>query len=217
MNYFAHALPHLDRPYFVAGVALPDWMNVVDRKLRIRSHHAEPFVSDRDPELADFAAGIMRHHADDAWFHRQLEFIETSVQLAVDLRSRLADEGGIRTGFLGHILVELLLDSELSQRFPERLDAYYDALRACEPLRIEQFVAQLAPRPAHHLQIFIPRFIEERFLYDYADDAKLWGRLNQVMRRVGLPTLPPSLMDWFPQARDRVRMVVDRLYPPPLS
>ena len=32
MNYFAHALPFLDRPYFVAGTAVPDWLTVADRR-----------------------------------------------------------------------------------------------------------------------------------------------------------------------------------------
>ena len=39
---------------------------------------------------------------------------------------------------------------------------------------------------------FIGMFSRERFLSDYADDGKLLFRLNQVMRRVGLPLLPPS-------------------------
>ena len=32
MNYFAHALPFLDQPYFMAGTAVPDWLTVVDRQ-----------------------------------------------------------------------------------------------------------------------------------------------------------------------------------------
>ena len=32
MNYFAHALPFFDRPYFVAGTAAPDWLAAADRQ-----------------------------------------------------------------------------------------------------------------------------------------------------------------------------------------
>ena len=217
MNYFAHALPHLDRPYFVAGVALPDWMNIVDRRLKVRSRHAAAFVTDANPELAEFAAGVMRHHADDAWFHDQREFVETSMKLSVSLREWLPEDAGMRRGFLGHILVELLLDAFLIERQPERLEAYYNALSRCDPATIQDFVAQIAPRPTVGIAPLVPRFIAERFLYDYSDNAKLWFRLNQVMRRVGLPILPECLVDWLSTARQNVYLVAESLLPPPVT
>jgi len=42
-------------------------------------------------------------------------------------------------------------------------------------------------------------------LYDYLDDAKLLTRLNQVMRRAGLPLLPAAIAELFPAMRQRVR------------
>ena len=51
----------------------------------------------------------------------------------------------------------------------------------------------MAARPAVRLAGMIPLFARERFLSDYADDAKLCYRLNQVMRRVRLPALPERL------------------------
>jgi hypothetical protein len=47
-------------------------------------------------------------------------------------------------------------------------------------------------------------FSRERFLFDYAEDAKLLFRLNQVMRRVGLPLLPNDLTLWLGEARELV-------------
>jgi hypothetical protein len=41
MNYFAHARPFLDQPYFMAGTGVPDWLTVVDRRVRLRAKHAE--------------------------------------------------------------------------------------------------------------------------------------------------------------------------------
>ena len=55
MNYFAHGYRFLDNPYFVAGTAVPDWLNVVNRKARVRSKHALPFIDDDDPRLAAVA------------------------------------------------------------------------------------------------------------------------------------------------------------------
>ena len=59
MNYFAHALPFLDRPYFMAGTSVPDWLTVVDRKVRVRSRHIEPFLGDADGQLAEVAGGSL--------------------------------------------------------------------------------------------------------------------------------------------------------------
>ena len=63
-------------------------------------------------------------------------------------------------------------------------------------------------RPTHAVEAMIPRFIAERFLYDYLDDGKLLTRLNHVMRRVGLPQLPEHLVEAFPAMR---RQVVNRM------
>ncbi len=60
LNYLAHAYPHLHRPYFAAGTALPDWMNVIDRKNRARRQFAEPIAQDADPDIAEFAQGVMQ-------------------------------------------------------------------------------------------------------------------------------------------------------------
>ena len=42
-------------------------------------------------------------------------------------------------------------------------------------------------------------------MYDYLDDGKLLTRLNHVMRRVGLPQLPPNFIELIPFIRQRVR------------
>jgi hypothetical protein len=62
----------------------------------------------------------------------------------------------------------------------------------------------MAMKPTDRLAPLLPRFLSERFLYDYADDGKLLHRLNQVMRRVKLPSLPGSLLGFFPEARQAV-------------
>src|SRR3984957_18435669 len=36
MNYFAHGIRFVDRPWFLAGTALPDWLSVIDRRVRLR-------------------------------------------------------------------------------------------------------------------------------------------------------------------------------------
>ena len=43
MNYFAHGYAFVDDPWFLAGTAVPDWLNVSDRGVRVRERQAEPW------------------------------------------------------------------------------------------------------------------------------------------------------------------------------
>ena len=207
MNYFAHALDVLDDPYMLAGTAVPDWLNVADRGVRVRSKHALPFIADADPRLAAVARGIVRHLQDDAWFHETATFHELSWRFTALVRDALPDDEGFRPSFLGHILVEILLDASLIARYPDRLETYYRQLAGLDPGVVQTAVNRMAPRSTERLAPLIPLFIGERFLWDYADDAKLWRRLNQVMRRVGLPLLPESFCELLPEIR---RLVAER-------
>ena len=218
MNYLAHGWRFANDPYFLAGTAAPDWLSVIDRKTRLRSRVAAGFIEDADPVLAAVARGVMQHHADDAWFHATPAFNELNLAFALEIRNTLPGDEGFRPSFLGHILVELLLDATLTEDQPRRLDDYYAALATLDPAATEGAIERLATRVARDsvagtpprndgLQVaaLIPRFIAERFLYDYLDDGKLLTRLNHVMRRVGLPQLPPSIVTLFPAMRKRVR------------
>jgi len=205
MNYLAHGWRFANDPYFLAGTAAPDWLSVIDRKTRLRSRVAAGFIEDADPVLAAVARGVMQHHADDAWFHATLAFNELNLAFALEIRDALPGDEGFRPSFLGHILVELLLDATLTEDQPGRLDDYYAALAALDPAATELAIDRLATRPTQRVAALIPRFIAERFLYDYLHDGKLLTRLNHVMRRVGLPQLPPSLVALFPEMRQRVR------------
>ena len=206
MNYFAHGLPWIDDACFLAGTAVPDWLNVVDRKVRVRSRQAT-IHRRRRSRAGESCRGVVQHHRDDAWFHDTQAFAELSLQLCRDLRERFPTDDGFRPHFLGHILVELLLDAELIADDQAKLSQYYQVLDELDPARIADAVAQLAGRPIPDLRPFIGLFSAERFLWDYPDDAKLLFRLNQVMRRVGLPQLPADLVDFLPHARS---MVSDR-------
>jgi hypothetical protein len=205
MNYFAHGRQFISDPYFLAGTALPDWLNVVDRRLRVRSKQAAMFVDVDDHDVARLAAGVVQHHADDAWFHNTSAFAELSLDFARRVRQTLPADDGFRPHFLGHILVEVLLDAVLIAADPDGLEAYYAALDSLKGERVAAAVNTIAPRPAVNLATFVGLFSRERFLFDYQDNVKLLFRLNQVMRRVGLPLLPADFTGLLDELRDDVQ------------
>ena len=205
MNYFAHALPLLDEPYVVAGTSTPDWLSVVDRRVRVRARRAQPWVDAECPHTSAVARGILQHLRDDFRFHETRAFVETSMELSTAVRRVAGAEPDYRASFVGHVLVEVLLDAALAEENPGGLEAYYRALAAVEPEKIQEIVNRIALVPTERLAPFVVLFCRERILWDYFDDQRLLVRLNQVMRRIGFPQLPEEFAAILPEARSLVR------------
>jgi hypothetical protein len=211
MNYFAHAMPFLDRPVLAVATGIPDWLTVVDRGVRLRARHVEPYLGDADPLLADVAAGVLQHLRDDARFHETRAFAETMAELTVRSRDALAGETGLRPAFLGHLLTEVLLDAALIVENPGGLETYYALLESVDPRAIESAVNRMASQPTDRLAWMIGRFREARILSDYGEDGKLMTRLNQVMVRAKLPPVPDAFAAVLPDARRLVAGRKDQL------
>jgi len=230
MNFLSHGFRFLDSPYVVAGTAVPDWLSVLDRRTRARSKNAMPFLVNDDPETREIALGIVQHHRDDAWFHSSRLFNETMLRFAVELRDQLPGDEGFRPSFVAHILVEILIDSTLIEREPALAERYYAAIESVSAEKVQMVVNRIARShgigsgaaaqgaaaqgASLGLAVVIKRFADARFLYDYPDGDKLLFRLNQVMRRVGLPPLPVELLPWLAEARRVVDLRCDALLTP---
>ena len=215
MNYLAHGIRFLDRPYFMAGTAVPDWLSVVDRRVRMRSKRIEPLLPDwpaGSPER-DVALGILQHLSDDDWFHTTLGFSDMTGRMSGLFRELLPGDTFLN-GFLGHIVTELLIDAELSVQHPAHLDRYYASMQVIDPQVVQRVVNASARESTDLLAEFIPLFIAEGFLHDYRDSAKLLRRLNQVMRRVKLEQLPDSVITVLDAGRTLVSAHLTSLLPP---
>lgn len=211
MNYFTHALPFLDGdPYFVAGTAVPDWMSVVDRQVRVRGRLAQPVADEpNDSCERQVARGALQHLADDGWFHATRGFAEITGDLSRRFRECLGPDDPMRCGFLGHVVTELLLDAALIEQHAGALDRYYERLAGIDAARVESAVNRMSRGNTDRLAWFLPLFHRERFLYDYADDERLLYRLNGVLRRVKLPTLPETCLAVLSEGR---ALVSERCY-----
>lgn len=204
MNFLSHAIPYLESPAMAVATGIPDWLSVVDRKIRARSRQAKPFADSPDPILREIARGILRHHEDDRWFHGTESFVSTNLEFAIQLRDRLPGDAGFRPTFVGHILIEMLLDGIWIRKRPELAKSYYDAIHEVGAETIQGCVNQVTGKPTRNLAPVIERFAEIQFLYDYLEPESLLFRLNQVMNRVGLEPLPSSLLGWLLDAEKLV-------------
>ena len=139
------------------------------------------------------------------WIHVET-IAELSLELTVAARDLLAGESGLRPAFLGHLLVEVLLDAAIYARQPELLESYYRVLDAADLDFVEEVVNRMTPRKTDRLAKLIRGFSAHRILSEYAEDAKLLVCLNRVIRRVGLPELPDAFGRILPEARQIVEL-----------
>jgi hypothetical protein len=216
MNCFSHAYRFLDAdPYFIVGTAMPDWLTLVDRKVRVRKKNAQALLDNRRPgsngETADskldqLANGIIRHHVDDDWFHANQRFVEMNLEFSVELREMFKPDPGFRPHLVGHIVIELLLDAILTERDVSQLERYYQIVGGVDPRIVQSGVNAISARSTEMLTWFIPRFLTERYLFDYLTDGGVFYRLNRVIKRAKLAELPEDkMLDWLPAARVRVQ------------
>ncbi|MEM7165434.1 MAG: hypothetical protein AAF581_08220 [Planctomycetota bacterium] len=204
MNYLAHGFRFVDRPYFLAGTAVPDWLSVCDRSLRIRAADVSACPTGAAGEIC---SGIAQHLADDEWFHSNPVFEDVCRQIAQQMRREFPQPKNFRASFLAHVLTELILDNTLIEGNATLIDRYYDALSMVSDDEIEAAIAQFAGRVPDRLRSCLQRFRESQFLKHYGDDAQLLRRLSQVVQRAGLPALPADFDRTFPAAR---RLVAER-------
>jgi hypothetical protein len=212
MNYFAHGIRFLDRPWFLAGTALPDWLSVIDRRVRLRPKLVLERADGSGSIDAELGAGAWQHFEDDRWFHKTRAFAEATAHLARLFRDFLGPGDNFRCGFLGHITCELLLDAVLIERHPGSLDRYYENFAQLDAARLSRAVCDLAGQPVD-VGRWLPVFCREQFLRDYADGTRLAYRLNQVLRRVKLDPLPAGIEEPLSAGRSIVRSYADGLLP----
>ena len=226
MNYFAHGIRFLDRPYFLAGTATPDWLSACDRKVKLRKSQVPTSIAELPSEMLQqassdqqrsefdqFLNGIHQHLDDDVWFHGTRTFSECNVELAVAFRKALKPDRNYRCHALGHIAIEMLIDRYLMELHPEQLDRYYQSLSGVNELVIQSLVNSVATRTTERLVTYLRCFRWSQFLKEYQHPVGIIMKLNGVMRRVKLPELPFDITEVIEQGYELVKQRWGTLVP----
>jgi hypothetical protein len=206
MNCLAHAYRYLNDPYFAAGCCVPDWLGMIDRRVRIRQKELDATMSnlESDSQTIAIARGVRKHLDDDAAFHHSAAFINTCREVTLIIREHGTYGSAHMPGFVGHILVELLLDASIETSSPGILKEYYRTIESICPEQLARSVNDIASKTTDHLPLFLQRYLSERFLFDYLADERLLLRLNRVLGRVSFQPLPNSFVEVIAQARSMV-------------
>lgn len=211
MNYFAHSFRFLDNPYVLAGTSLPDWLSVVNRRARLRRATLIQYVDSQDERLQQLVTGAIQHLDDDLRFHNAPVFSDVLVQV-LRLIQPVVNGRGIPLTFLAHLMIEVIFDAALLDRFPSGADDYYAALSRIDPSWVEMATEMITGQHVENLSSFIRLFCREGILHDYKDDQATFRRINQVMARLKLPPLPSSFLQVLPRIRSLVGARENELY-----
>lgn len=211
MNYLAHAHQFLDRPLFALGTLVPDFMNMVDRRARARRRQAVKLVASADTFVGEIAAGVVQHHDDDHRFHNASVFLQLQDQLSQQLRTNCPDPRGLRSWFVAHIGIEMLLDRSIMEQQPALLDRLYQVFAEVDRNEFRQAVELITGRDLPKFEPMHSFFLTERFLYDYKTDAGLFYRINRILARVGLDPFQPEQIVWIPAAHRLVAAAREQL------
>jgi hypothetical protein len=194
MNCLSHAFQYLSDPMFAAGTCIPDWLGMINRRVRVRRPQVQSFLratDERDGRVA-VAHGIARHLQDDDSFHNAVPFLETCNSISKLMREHCPDSTGHRSAFVGHIVTELLLDASIEADQPGTMERYYQAIELVPAPLLESTVNAIASRPIDDLARFMDKYLSSRFLFDYLTDDGLMHRMNGILQRVTLEPIPEA-------------------------
>lgn len=188
MNLVAHF--YLDRQrvnsYFAVGAATPDLLSIYNSRLRIKERHLKRLSEEEAGRVAPpFMEGLQKHFFADGVFHTSPLFHSETKRVSNLLIDYFPDLNIERKFFIGHILLELVLDKVLINQHPGILDSYYGHFESLQPFREVRKSLQIAV--GHELpnyERYMTRFLRRRYLYDYAEPEHISWLLRRILRRV---------------------------------
>ena len=133
--------------------------------------------------------------------------------LEVGIAQNLLEQKAVQLGFRQGI-DPLLLDGVLIDRYPQRFEEYWKELESVDPLLVEAAVNRMARIPTDRLAWLIDLYRREQFLRSYVNDESLLHRLNQVLRRVKLSSVPAEAEEVVRAGRLLVNRRINDLLPP---
>lgn len=181
MNYLSHYYfdRHQSNCYKVLGTVLPDLLKNADKDIILhpaKHHYGRAAVQ-------HIYQGWNKHLEVDRYFHNSDFFKTHSHQLKLVLRTAI--EGSpVKPFFLGHIGLELILDSLLLTNRIITADDFYNHLECCEEDAIREFLSLNGVQNTDVFINFFTVFKRERYLHTYAQTNKVAYALKRICMRI---------------------------------
>jgi acyl carrier protein phosphodiesterase len=184
MNFLSHY--YFDRntsdPNQVLGSVLPDLVKNANKLWNLHPEKKKEEFSD-STHLTSILSGWRRHVFVDNYFHNSDFFKEHTRKIRTAIAPILEDSP-VRSFFMAHIALEVMLDSLLLTRELVNPNDFYGHLNQSHRPSITRFleINQLedTPRFLH----FFDKFIEVNYLNSYRETRNVMFALNRVCMRI---------------------------------
>jgi hypothetical protein len=134
--------------------------------------------------LQSIHLGWQRHLAVDDLFHSSDYFLQKSRKISEDIRNLKLDNINLKPFMVGHIGLELILDTLLIKNKIIDSKAFYNHLETCQVNDIEQFIYLNGIADAAEFRTFYQRFKEVKYLLSYKSNESIVYALNRIQYRL---------------------------------
>lgn len=181
MNFLSHYYfdQNVTDCYHILGTVLPDLLKNADKTIVLhpeKLHHPNNKVN-------SIIKGWNKHLEVDRYFHSSDFFKTHSHQLKKMLLPAMEDSP-VKPFFLGHIAVELILDSLLITTKKIDVDDFYDHLHGCEDGIIHEFFYAAGLEESDFFFRYFEKFKKDRYLHTYADISQITYALRRICMRI---------------------------------
>ncbi|MFD0748547.1 hypothetical protein ACFQZS_00235 [Mucilaginibacter calamicampi] len=181
MNFLSHY--YFDRDvtdcYHILGTVLPDLLKNADKTIVLHPeslHHNNSHVN-------SIIKGWNKHLEVDRHFHSSDFFKNHSHQLKKVLLPAM-DDSPVKPFFLGHIAIEIILDSLLITHQKINVDSFYDHLSNCHEDIIRAFFDLAGLNNSDFFFRYFERFKKDRYLHTYAEMPQITYALKRICMRI---------------------------------
>jgi hypothetical protein len=183
MNFLSHY--YFDRAktnsYEVVGMVLPDLLKNADKGWNAHPEKHE-YLFKSDDHLA-LLNGWKRHLAVDQLFHDSTFFKYHQHQIKLQIIETLKGSP-VKPFFLGHISLELMLDSLLMAHQMINVDRFYTHLDHVETFVLEEFLIINGIKNTDRFFHFLEIFKKEKYLFSYINPEKITYALRRICMRL---------------------------------
>ncbi|HTN21486.1 MAG TPA: hypothetical protein VL125_13475 [Pelobium sp.] len=218
MNFLSHY--YFDRtkenPYEVFGMVLPDLLKNADKTWNVHPEKHSILVS--SPRQNNIITGWKRHLEVDRIFHNSEFFKYHQHQIKLSIREVISSSP-VKPFFLGHIGLELLLDSLLISEKLISIEKFYIKLASIEEEEIRLFLQLNLITDQDKFFRFFNNFVAEKYLYNYADESKIAYALKRICMRLWTNPFTPEqevaitqcLVDYKKELREDFIIIFDQI------
>ncbi len=181
MNYLSHY--YFDQknpdPYYILGIALPDLTKNHHRRWNMHPHKYLAEYENK-PIFQSIYKGWERHLVVDHFFHESPFFREKSNMITERMRTIPFENNKVKPFMIGHIGLELMLDTLLIKN--KKIDGtkFYEQLEKCDINEIVKFLEINGIENPASFTTFFERFSTIQYLLSYQSNESIVYALNRI-------------------------------------